>query len=208
MYVWQVWRHNDKFRHGGTFNCNERKSNFAAIDRQYSVSHTLIKSWTSGMNTQEIKRAAGNMIEDLTRKIELSLIHEDIDTKLKLGIDTNWKEWPWTPKSADSSLHLAISKAKTFPHVKGKVYTVEQLKELEKLIEEFPGDQLKIMKALKIPKSTFYRIKKEFKAAKSRGFGLRRRFQNHSNLSPIEKEYIFKIVKPPTSPKTIKSIRK
>ena len=64
-----------------------------------------------------------------------------------------------------------------------------------------------ICRALKIPKSTFYMLKKELYKENLQYYLQKRRSKVFDPLSSTQKEYISKIVKPPTSSETIRSIQ-
>ena len=146
------------------------------------------------------------MIRDLIENFEISNIHLDLTSKLKLDTDIPSCDLPRVPMSSNSILHSAILNMKTFPHIKGKSHTIEKLGELSRILEKFPDNYMKIRRALKIPNSSFYKIKKEIEALNNPIFQSKRKSQNHSNLSVLEKEYISILVKPPTSLKYIESI--
>ena len=171
------------------------------------VSHQFTKTSTCNMSIPEIKRVTSNMINDLIKNLKVSNIHLDMISQLELNSEDSNQNSPRELRSYSSTLHRAISNMKTFPHVKGKRYTTEQLEELEQILWRFPDDHLTICRAIKIPKSTFYRLKEELNKKNSKSFKSKRRSEHHSYLSTIEKTYISKIVKPPTSPKSIRSIR-
>ena len=92
--------------------------------------------------------------------------------------------------------------------MKGNRYIREQLDELGQILRRFPDNHMTICRALNTPKSTFYMLKKELNKENSQYFISKRKIKDFSYLFLIQKEYISKIVKPPTSPKTVKSIQK
>ena len=160
----------------------------------------------NGMNISDIKQATPIMIKYLNENLEISNIHLDLISKLELDTDSPPCDLPRIPMSSNSILHSAILNMKIFPHIKGKSYTIEQLEELAWILEKFPDNHMTIWTALKIPNSSFYKIKKKIEALNNPIFQSKHKSQNHSNFSVLEKEYISILVKPPTSPKSIKSI--
>ena len=94
------------------------------------ITHNFIKTMTNKMNISSIKQATQIMIRDLIQKLEVSNLHLDLISKLELATDSPPCDLPRVSMSSNSILHSAILSMKTFPHVKGKNYTIEQQDEL------------------------------------------------------------------------------
>ena len=178
------------------------------IDPISPISNEFVKNSTINLSIDDIRAVASEMIKDLKEKLNESKIDSDIARRLELNSDGEENRWPQEPTSHNGILHCTIWSMRTFPHTKGKRYTTEQMDELEQILRSFPDDHSSIWSALKIPKSTYYRLKKELEEPVSRNTDPKRKHKYHSGLSLIVKTYIPKFVKPPTSPKSVKSIQK
>ena len=172
------------------------------------ISHIFNKASVRDISASEIKKKVSKMIDNLIGKLEESHIHWDLNSKLELDSDYQYHDPPRASKSSNSILHSAILNMKTFPHAKGTRYTLEQLEELREILQRFKNDHLTICRALNISRSTYNRIKKELKDSENQNYKSKRNSKGHRNISAVEQEYISKLVKPPTSPKSIASIRK
>ena len=148
------------------------------------------------------------MIDSPIGKLEESNIHRDLNSKLEVDTDYQYQDPPRASKSSNSILHSAILNMNTFPHAKGTRYTLEQLEELRGILQRFKNDHLTIFIALNISRSTYDIIKKELKDSENQNYKSKLNIKCHRNISAIEKEYISKLVKPPTSTKYIASIWK
>ena len=96
------------------------------------------------MSITDQRKATHEMIEDLIDKLETSNIHSDMNSKLELNSDNEHHNRSEVPKTPNRELHSAIFSMKTFPHIKGKKYTIDQLKELEEILVAFPDHHLTI----------------------------------------------------------------
>ena len=160
------------------------------------------------MTMSEIKETALSMINNLISKLDQSKVHLDLYQKLELDSDNQEEGIQLIPKSTDAEFNQTLMNVKSFPHSKGKMYTSEQVRELGLILDRFPDDHAKICKSLKIPKSSFSRLKLEWATAKNIDIETRRRKSDCKDLSNLEQVFIQRLVKPPTSPKTVKSIQK
>ena len=130
------------------------------------VTHQFTKTSTCNMSIPEIKRVASNTINDLIKNLKIFNIHLDMISQLELNSEDSNQNLPREPRPYSSMLHRAISNMKTFLHAKEKRYTTEQLEELEQILWKFSEDHLTICRVIKMPKSTFYRLKGELNKKK------------------------------------------
>ena len=94
------------------------------------ITYNFIKTMINKMNISSIKQATQIMIRDLIQKLEVSNLHLDLISKLELVTDSPPCDLQRVSMSSNSILHSSILSMKTFPHVKGKNYTIEQQDEL------------------------------------------------------------------------------
>ena len=167
-----------------------------------------MKKKTQNMTMTEIKETALGMINSLISKLDQSEIHLDLIRKLELNSDDQKDDFQSIPKSLDAELNQTLMNARSFLHSKGKMYTPEQVNEFGFILDRFPNDHAKICKLLKIPKSSFLRLKHEWSTIKNTGIESKRKYRECKGLSYLEQMYVRKLVKPPTSPKTVKKIQK
>ena len=96
------------------------------------------------MSITDLRKATHEMIDDLIEKLEIANIHLDMNSKLELNSDDQHHNRSEVPKISNNELHYAILSMKTFPHIKGKKYTIDQLKEFEEILNAFPDHHLTI----------------------------------------------------------------
>ena len=168
--------------------------------------HFFVKDLTDKKTTKEVKDLSKAIINELLEKIDQETIRSDLYQKLEIHTDDQDIPPDWIVKSHEAELYQALHNMKAFPHIKGKAYSDEQLQEFGQIIDKFPKDHSKIGRALKIPKSTFRRLKDKWSAYNDIDNRVKQKQQQNWKLSTLEQVYIRKLVRPPTTPKTIKSI--
>ena len=156
----------------------------------------------------KLRRLHLALINNLIFKLDQSEIHLDLIKKLELNSDYQKDDFQSIPKSLDAELNQTVMNAISFPHFKGKIFTPEQVNEIEFILDLFPNDHAKICKLLIIPKSSFIRLNHEWSTIKNTGIESKRKHLECEGLSYLEQMYFRKLVKPPTSPKTVKKIQK
>ena len=196
LSIREVDRYNDRNEWRAAFSLHEWEPKNENTDRMEKISHNFIKTMSNGKNISDIKQATQIMVRDLRENLEISNIHLHLTSKLELDTDSPPCDLPRVPMSSKSILHSAILNMKTFSHIKEKSYTIEQLEELAWILEKFRNNHMTIRRALKIPNSSFYKIKKEIEALNNPIFKSKRKSQNLSNHSVLEKEYISILIKP------------
>ena len=144
--------------------------------------------------------------EKLLRKIETRTIHTDLNRKLEIGTDDESLNFEVPSVSHTSELFHAINNMQTFPHKKSKMYSGEQIKELSAILSKFQKDHGVIQNALKIPNSSFSRLKKRMDDGDNQWEAEIRKDPVKASLSTAEKILVKKFVQPPTSPKSLSAI--
>ena len=131
----------------------------------------------------------GQLYDDLIKMLDESRIHFNLISQLELNSDLSINNSVRIAGTPNSILHWTILNMKSFPHRKGKRYTREQLVELGQILRRFPDDHMTICRALKIPKSTFYMLKRSC-IKKTFNINCRSGYQKSSILSPRPKRSI------------------
>ena len=82
----------------------------------------------------------------------------------------------------------------------------QYFEELFELLENYPKHHSTIIKASKISKSTYQRLMKEIKYSFASSQTIRRQLRNNQNLTIIKKEWVKRIMRPPTKSLTLDDI--
>ena len=106
-------------------------------------------------------------------------------------------------KSNSNQLMTDLYKWGLSERKKGKWYSQAQVKELMDLIQKYPDQRQIIRKVLKIPAATFHRLKKEIEVASREDSIIQRESRAKKQLTPHQKVFIQKLIKPPTEPLTL-----
>ena len=104
------------------------------------------------------------------------------------------------------SLFSVVSSSTWFNRAKRTWNTPEYLFNLKELLHLFPSYHQKIRQILKIPKSSFRRMKQEIESENVKEKRVQRFMKSHPELSKEEEIFISKIVEPPTEPMTLDKI--
>ena len=126
--------------------------------------------------------------------------------KLELESDQQYKIHTEPNESHKCCLLRDVHSLKWFPHSKNTKYSRDQMNELKWILDKYPDYHATIQKALHVPYSSFRRLKEEWKWMDNDSTVLKGRMPAMSRLSIGEKEYIAKLLKPPTIPHSILSI--
>ena len=146
------------------------------------------------------------MINELLFKIDSEYLHYDLKRVLEIEPDTPKRERWSASGSHQSLLNKTLGELKITNHCKSKRYTLEEIEELGRVLDLFPEDHQKVQRALKIPISTFRRLRTEWRSVKCNENSSKRKSTNDWNLTVLERSLIEKLMKPPTYPWTITNI--
>ena len=133
-------------------------------------------------------------------------IHLDLIRKLEISSDTN-SEWS---KKKDSNIsgqlmnHLSLMKG--LSHKKNKRYSAQEVKELKQVLEMFPNHSTSIRNFLKIPPTSFRRLKRECLMNNNKSIESMHCSTSSIKLTEVEQVYISKLVTPPTYPQSISRV--
>ena len=138
--------------------------------------------------------------------LEDSKLIRQFGEELDLDDDKNESEEDKTDPHNQKSLFSLVSSSEWINRSKRTWYTPKYLSVLKELLQLYPWSHQKIRQILKIPKSSFWRLKQEISRPDSKGKWSRRFMRSHPELSKEEQILISKIVEPPTEPMTIDKI--
>ena len=201
-----VWRIPSNFRHIVNHQWDElRGTRFLLIEEDNSF-HLVIKDRTRRMSYIEIKRleleefkntshllSDDKLMESMMNRMELE-DHKEINVEQEKHTDLNHEILRTL-----SSCSLLSRKLRSW-------FTSNQIKELKKILDKFPGHQTTIRKFLKISKTSFHRLKQEIKNLDNHLIFTKRLIRENNDLSLLQKVYVRQLVKPPTVPLTLNEI--
>ena len=170
------------------------------------MSHYIITKETYNLKHEQIIELMHQNIETLLTRIdELQLSHELMED-LILFDEEGKSEGNLLSPSKDYALFKDIKSTGISMKSKGTRFTKEQWLELKILLDKYPEGHSKIRRALKISRSTFWRLKHE----SQEGFRARELATRKKNvgwlLDDKQKVYVRRLVQPPTVPMTVRGI--
>ena len=145
-------------------------------------------------------------VEDLVTRINERYIEEDFQEDLIIFDEEEIKRPNELLKSKEYKLFQELSSTNLSNKKKGSRFSNEQLEELKILLKRYPGDHIKIRKALKIPPSTFCRLKQKIEFDGWKMNTIKQKWNLKSSLDFEKKAYVSRLVQPPTVPITTTDI--
>jgi len=125
----------------------------------------------------------------------LTITEEQMDTDMYEGAScTNNQLFKFL---SQSSLYGKRHKAR---------YSQDEVEFLSKVLDDYPFSHARIQKILKMPKTTFYSLRKEINNHKGVGAQSRRQTIKSRELTEVEKKFVSRILAPPTIPLTVSYI--
>ena len=176
------------------------------IDIDVEFGFANIRGESKDLTFSQVKDLECKERESLILNIESSNLSNKFEETFKLR-DENMTEYKmdW-PQNSGVDIFSAVWSSSWFDKPRRTWYTPEYLNNLKDLLHRFPSSPHKIAKLLRIPKSTFARLRREIVTKN----GLERRKLNwqssHPELSREEQILITQIVQPPTEPLTLDRI--
>ena len=158
------------------------------------------------MAIKDLKELAKNEKSNLFSIIEEDRIHHDLMEDLIIFEEQNKDPLPVGFKSESYKMFKEINNLQSFRRKKRSRYSNEYLSELKTILSSYPESQQTIRRCLKIPIGTWYRLKKEMKMIDYGSKFSKRRQNNKYSFNDKEKNFIKKLVKPPTFPLTLNRI--
>ena len=158
------------------------------------------------MSLEEVKQLASDTIDDFKQNEDIDeIMHRSIE---KLNISDEDQHFSFKLESADLNHDLFLDLQRFDPQnrKKGTWFTEEYWNDLKMLLLKYPNNHQIIRRSLKLSKSSFCRLRQEFKNDSYRGSAINKKLRSKMELTKQEKEYIKAIVTPPTVPVTVDGI--
>ena len=158
------------------------------------------------MSSESVKRLAAGTIKLLWRNGDQ--VDQLLNDFMQLDIDADILEQKHDIQQIDKgeSLYYDILSLKEWKREKQKWYKSEYIEQIRCLLRKYPDNHQTIIKALQIPKSTYYRLMKTPNNPKTIKYDRRRNTRDSSKLTELEQAYVKVLVKPPTEPITVDNI--
>ena len=170
------------------------------------LNHSVIKDQLKPLPISFIKALEYEERMKVMSIITEGTIGEDLNWRLTIGDDSE-REHDWgTDDSIETRILKEWNKLECFGGKKKTWYSQEGVGALKILMNEFPEHHKKIRKLLKIPPSSFNRLRKEIIEERTKSKISKRSLRESENLKNSEKELITKLLEPPTFPITLKEI--
>ena len=167
----------------------------------------IIKQEVKKMSLDKVKQSASDIIEDFKQKAEMDEIINHRMEKLNISDDNQLFGFKLESADLKYNLFLDLQRLGSYNRKKGMWFTEEYWSRLKLLMIKYPNEHHKIMKSLRLPKSSFYRLIKEFKNDDNKRSAINRKMRSEMELTKQEKIYIQALVTPPTTPTTVDGIR-
>ena len=159
------------------------------------------------MNQRQIKEKAKIWIKNLVDELEQSSIQDLLSLKLEIKIEDSSEDQDISPKSKSSSLYSdSINKFKTFSSFKREKIYKKSNTRAENLIGKHPKDLSRIRNYLKIPKSSFQRLIKEWNELATGETKTSGKYPDNDYIDKLEQTYISKLLQPPTYSMSVPNI--
>ena len=158
------------------------------------------------MSLDEVKQLASDTVEDFKQKAEMDEIINHRMEKLNISDDNQLFGFKLESADLKYNLFLDLQRLGSYNRKKGMWFTEEYWNRLKLLLIKYPNEHHTIMKSLRLPKSSFYRLMKEFKNDDNKRSVINRKMRSEMELTKQEKIYIQALVTPPTAPTTVDGI--
>ena len=158
------------------------------------------------MSVKEVKDLAKYTISSFFNDQSSEEIMSNLIKDLNISDEKQEPTSNETVECSRHSLFRELQKLKIPNRKKGKWFTYNYWEDLKRLLSKYPNEHHTIMKALRISRSSYYRLIKEFKTEHHGGCKANRELRNNLKLTKQEKVYVHLLVNPPTIPLTINGI--
>ena len=158
------------------------------------------------MTVEELKDLWNDEKQALLNQINENSIHVDFEEHMNIDDSHQINQRENSNNPEKFNLFNCLTKSTLYQRKKGKWFTSQQILELSQLLNDFPNDHRWIRLALKIPSSSFMRLKTEIKELYTNHCFNRRSVRWSPLMSRMQELYIKNLVEPPIYPLTIDKI--
>ena len=167
-----------------------------------TITRKIIKEETKHTTLQEIKELADSEKLSLFETIDENHIHNNFIEDLIIFEEQSHNQLPTEFGSETYKVFKEINNLKSFGRKKRSWYTKENLVELKTILLKYPHFHKIIRKRLNIPIGTWNKLKREVEMLSTNKWIPKWRRNAMHSLSDKEKDFVQRLLIPPTTPLT------